>query len=145
MATRNIYTDTGILQADDSAATPSSAMLRDANGDAVARRLSVLRAMLTGGVTANVSNQTTSFTASLDKVIYTVDTSGGSVTVTLPAASTSTGALLVFIKTSASNNLVLDANSTENISGSATVTATANYAVRAIVCNGTEWFTIASV
>jgi hypothetical protein len=39
----------------------------------------------------------------------------------------------------------LDANASETISGATTVTATANYAVRAIVCNGTEWFTIFSI
>jgi hypothetical protein len=145
MATRNIYTDTGILPSDDSAATPSTVVVRDANGDAPLRRATVQRLILIGGVIGNTSTKTANYTATLDDLILLVDSTAGAITITLPAASTSTGHMLTVKKTVAANTVVIDGNASETIDGATTVTLSSHWAARTLSCNGTSWFVIASV
>lgn len=77
-----------------------------------------------------------------DHLIY-MDTSGGSRTFALPALSgVNPNVVYSFIKTSASNNLVLDPNSTETIDGASTKTVTALNARVDIISNGTQWVSL---
>lgn len=72
-----------------------------------------------------------------------VDTSGGSVTGTLAAASTYTPyTVYSFIKGAAGNNMVLDGNGSELISGASTLTLTANGARADIFTDGVAWYQV---
>ena len=101
----------------------------------------------------NGAAMTSSFVAWADdatgspKDIYYCNTSGGSITVTLPNATTgaaATGRVITFVKLHASNNLILDGLDAQTINGATTQTMTAIYDYRSIVSNGTEWFVIAN-
>jgi len=77
-----------------------------------------------------------------DRLIY-VDTSGGSVTLTLPAAaSMNPYTVFSFVKTSASNNLVLDGNGAETIDGAATKTLTALNVRADLYSTGSAWISL---
>lgn len=68
-----------------------------------------------------------------------VDTSGGDVTVTLPAAADVVGYCMQVVKTEAANTVTVDADGSETISGSATVAWTTQHETRTIVSNGAGW------
>lgn len=71
------------------------------------------------------------------------NTASGNVTLTLPALSGVTqNVVYSFFKSSGSNNLVLDGNSSETIDSAATLTLTAINARADLVYNGTQWITI---
>jgi hypothetical protein len=99
-----------------------------------------------GHLWVDIQNKSSAFTvdeSTNNGTIYTIDTSGGSVTVTLPAAAAYTDKVLCFVKTSASNTLTIDGDGTEEIGGlSTTAVATANNAFIWIVCNGTKWIIV---
>lgn len=98
--------------------------------------------LATGAKNRAVTNKTTTYTATTSDEVITCDTSGGGFTLTLPAASGSTGQELFIVKTSASNTLTLDGNASELINGSATYPMyLLNEAVK-IVCNGSQWFIV---
>jgi hypothetical protein len=73
-----------------------------------------------------------------------VNTSTNAVTLSLPQCSgLLTGRIISVTDTSgnaATNNITIDPFSTETISGQTTVTISANYGSRRIICNGTNWF-----
>ena len=71
-----------------------------------------------------------------------VDTSAGNVTITLPPAASSSGTILVFKKSSASNTVTIQANASETIDGANTQTITAQYGSLRIICDGTKWWII---
>jgi len=75
---------------------------------------------------------------------YLVGTSGGDVTVGLPAAATCTNMVLSFKKLLAANAMILDANGSETIDGATTKTYSDRYSWVTIVSNGTSWFIISS-
>jgi len=75
---------------------------------------------------------------------YMVGTSGGDVTVGLPAAATCTNMVLSFKKLLAANAMILDANGSETIDGAATKTYSDRYSWVTIISNGTNWFIISS-
>lgn len=67
--------------------------------------------------------------------LYVVNTTGGSVTLTLPAvADALEGRVLWFYKPVAANSMVIDGNGSETIEGAANVTRTAQYALVGIRC-----------
>lgn len=71
---------------------------------------------------------------------YSVDTTAGSVTMTLPTlASTPDGAEFEFYKPIAANSMVIDGAGAETIEGSANVTRTAQYAFVKLRKAGTVW------
>ena len=78
--------------------------------------------------------------------IYVIDTSGDSVTVNLPAASSAAGRMYMFIKNHASNNLNVDGNSTEVIYGvgiaDQTRVSATDKANLWIICDGGGWHII---
>ena len=101
----------------------------------------------------NTAAKTSSFTAFADdaagspKNLYFCNTSGGSITVTLPTAASgaaSRGRVVTFVKMHASNNLILDGASSETINGATTLTMTAVYDYRTIISDGTNWVVISN-
>lgn len=145
MATRNIYTDSGVVTGDDGAARASSVVMRDANGDTIARRTNQTR-LITAGVTAGVTAKTTGYTATADDFAIDVDATGGAVTITLPAVASSAGVMLHIRRVqSGGSNVTIQAAGAELINGANTVTLSSQYASRLIRCTGTDWAVIASV
>ncbi len=153
MSAKNLMSGSGIVNLDTSC-TGDTGVLRDSNGDVltlankggVAQGLSV-----TGFVKLITNNKTSGFTidetlaASTNGSFYTIDTTGGSVTVVLPLAASSTGRVLSFKKTIAANSLILDGNGSETIDGATTKTATAQFAAYSIICDGTAWHAISAI
>lgn len=90
-----------------------------------------------------VSTVTSSTTLNSTHNVVLSDDSGGSITITLPAASTCSGRIYTIIKTSASNSTIVDGNSSETINGNPDFTMGAQYGRVTIVSNGTEWFIVA--
>jgi len=89
------------------------------------------------------ATKTSNFTVTTSTHHLYADTSGGSITFALPAiAGVPQNVPYSFIKTSASNNMVLDPNGAETIDGASTKTTTANNARVDIVNNGSQWVTI---
>ena len=71
---------------------------------------------------------------------YSVDTSGGAVTINLPALSGLTDGDEIRIKLrEASNSVTVDANSTETIDGSETFTLDVGYSAVTLVAGSNEW------
>ncbi len=77
-----------------------------------------------------------------DHLIY-ADTSSGSITFALPALSGVTADIVYrFLKTSASNSMILDGNGSETIDLATTLTKTAIYSDVSIIKSGSGWVTI---
>jgi hypothetical protein len=89
-----------------------------------------------------ISSATTLALSDHGKVIE-CDASSSGFTVTLPAASSSTGATYTIKKTDSSSNAVtVDANASETIDGSTTQTLDSQYDAFTIRCDGSEWFVV---
>ena len=107
--------------------------------------------MLTVGAATSFSNGITyasesiATSTNLDSSHYLVraDTSGGSITLTLPAIASNDGRQYKIFKSSAANNLSIDPNGSENIDGnSTTLVLTSQYDHISLICNSTDgWFT----
>jgi hypothetical protein len=91
-----------------------------------------------GGFTYSAITSTTTAQASYH---YSVDTSGGAVTLNLPARSGITAGTEIRVKlTAAGNDLTIDGNSTETIDGSETlVLNVANQSVTLVAGSSTNW------
>ena len=102
-----------------------------------------VRVPLVGGVLQSATKAGNYTQTTSDRLLY-VDTSGGSRTITLFAvASAALNTVYSFVKTSASNSLILDGNSSETIDAATTKTVTAlNARVDLITTNGTTWVSI---
>lgn len=70
--------------------------------------------------------------------VVEVDTTAGNKTITLPAAATARGAIILFKKTVAANSLIVSGT----IDGAATTTLTIQYASIMVFSNGTTWMGI---
>ena len=89
----------------------------------------------------NISTKTTDYTATTSDNTILVDASSGNVTITLPAASTTTGRVLVVKRLdSSTNTVVIDANLSETIDGAETRAVINQYDSFTIQSNGTSWF-----
>ena len=88
-----------------------------------------------------VVSKTSDYTAANEAIIL-ADASSGDVTITLPAASSSTGRTYSIKKTNSANNVIIDANGSETIDGATTKTLSAQYSKVTIVCDGSNWFVI---
>ncbi len=76
--------------------------------------------------------------------IVLVDTTPGAVTLDLPAAADNTGAIVVVKKIDSSvNSVTIEADGSETIDGAANKSLTTQYETITVVCDGTEWWTIA--
>jgi hypothetical protein len=76
--------------------------------------------------------------------VMLVDTSGGNLTITLPAAANSTGVKYTIKKITATNTMTIDAHNAETIDGSTTLATSTQWVSYTIVCDGSEWFIINS-
>jgi hypothetical protein len=98
---------------------------------------------VSGGIRTQVTTLTTG-THTLDGThsIIRANTTGGSITINLPAVASSSGAEYKIIKVNASNTVTIDANSTELIDGTTTNITLSSIRDRIfLVCDGTEWYT----
>ena len=94
---------------------------------------------LIGGVLQS-STKTSNFTVTTSTHYLIADTSGGSVTFTLPALSGVTSDVpFTFYKSSASNNMVLDGNGSETVGNSLTKTYTSVGWVTIYKSSSTNW------
>jgi hypothetical protein len=97
---------------------------------------------LSGQSTGTVS-KTAAYTATVNDRTIFCDATSAAFTITLPAASTSTGREYVIFKTDSSGNAItIDPNASETINGSATTTVMSQYQSYHMQCNGTAWFKI---
>ncbi len=143
MSSHALYSATGPITS-NSTAVVNTLVERDASGNSTFNTLTASVALVSSGSHFLLTTaKTTSFTADTASSIYTCDTSGGSITMTLPAVASSTNLNYIVKKTSASNSLIVDGNASELIDGAATLTATANYAALHFYCDGTAWYTVA--
>ena len=71
-----------------------------------------------------------------------VDTTAGSVTITLPRADTMMGRVVVVKKLVAANTLTLDGDGSETIDGAATFAWTAQYQSHDLLSDGTQWWVV---
>lgn len=83
---------------------------------------------------------TTCLPTSSSGLLILADTTGGSITINLPAASGETGNPCDVKKIAAANTVTLDGNSGETIDDAATFAFTANYASYTITSDGDEWY-----
>ena len=91
------------------------------------------------------STKTSNFTVTTSTHYLIADTSSGSITFALPAiAGVPQNVPYTFLKSSASNSMVLDPNGAETINGAATHTTTALNTFVTIVNNGTQWVTVSA-
>jgi hypothetical protein len=89
------------------------------------------------------ATKTANFTVTTSTHLLYADTASGSITFALPAISgVPQNVVYSFVKTNASNNMVLDPNGAETIDGASTKTTTALNARVDIINNGTQWVSI---
>ena len=101
---------------------------------------------LKGSFCREVTNQTSGTLAVTEAhTVITCDTSGGNVECDLPAITGITGRIYTFIKTHASNSMIIDPSGSEKIfisaspSGGAAVTRTENGASITLICTSAGW------
>jgi len=93
-----------------------------------------------GGGTSYTYSAITATTTAQAWYHYSVNTSGGAVTLNLPALSTLTDGDEIRVKLRvAGNTLTIDANSTETIDGSQTYTLDVAYQAITLIAGSTEW------
>lgn len=85
-------------------------------------------------------NKTASYTAALTDALAVVDASSGAVTITLPAAASSTNATLLFLAKDVTNAITIDANASETINGQLTLVMRNKYELVTLWCDGTSWW-----
>jgi len=86
--------------------------------------------------------ETVTTNTTLDATHYSVlvDDSGGSKTITLPAAAVCDGRIYNIKKLSASNTTTIDGNASETIDGATTLVLTTRYQTAKIQSDGTNWY-----
>jgi hypothetical protein len=98
----------------------------------------------TKGTVKAITTKSSNFTAGLTDDTFLCNTTSGNITATLPQASTATGLVLTFKKTSTSNSLTLDGYLLEAIDGVTTYSVggpgTKNSVT--IQCDGGNWYII---
>ena len=92
-----------------------------------------------------VSSTTTAITTDESQYFVIGDTTSGSVTITLPLASSLKDKQFVIKKKSASNTLTVTANTADTIEGAASVSMTGNYATLQLISDGQNtWYIYSS-
>lgn len=90
-----------------------------------------------------ISTKTANYTATVDDDVVLVDTTSGSLVMTLPPASSSEGLTLVFKKISVdANTVTVDGNASETIDGTANAMLTIQWQMIRVKSNGTAWFVV---
>ena len=89
----------------------------------------------------SITNADSPYTAGTnDETIILVDTSGGAVTVNLPASASNTNRIFTFKKTSSdANQITLDPNASETIDGFTTIVFAGQFTSYTLNCDGTSW------
>jgi hypothetical protein len=96
-----------------------------------------------GGVATKVVTKTSAYTATNSDFTILVNANSGAVTITLPAASTVDGQILVIKKIDSSGNSVtIDGNGAETIDDTTTKVTTTQYDSWMIQSDGSEWWII---
>lgn len=91
----------------------------------------------------SVVTKTTTYTATTSDDTILADTSGGTWTLTLYAASGNSGRKLKIIKTTSDTTaLTIDGNGSETINGSTTTTINTQYETLTLQCDGSNWFIV---
>jgi hypothetical protein len=94
---------------------------------------------VTPGSTLTYENKTATFSAAVD-YFYTVDSSGGDVTVNLPAVASSAGKTIDVCHKVIGNDIIFDGNAAETINGATTLTVGGTaYQNITLFCTGSEW------
>lgn len=83
---------------------------------------------------------TTCLPTSSSGLLILADTTGGSITINLPAAAGQTGNPCDVKKIAAANTVTLDGNGGETIDDAATFAFTTNYASYTVTSDGDEWY-----
>ena len=94
--------------------------------------------------TTAITNASSPYTALGTDDVILVDTSGGNVTINLPAASSNDKKVYVIKKTDAANIITVDGNASETIEGATTALLHTVNETMKIVCDATEWHIIHS-
>ncbi|MEZ2446132.1 hypothetical protein AB6805_30665 [Chitinophaga sp. RCC_12] len=107
-------------------------------------KLSATAVNIVAGLQLPVRTVTTTTTATISDYTILVNNSGA-VTINLPAASSSTGTILVIKKLSAaSNDVTIDPNASETIDTGTTKLLTLQFSSVMIQCDGTKWNILSS-
>jgi hypothetical protein len=123
----------------DEAATPSTGVLRDSQGNIAVAQVAGTDLKTSGVLTVSRSSKTSAFTAGAF-VVYSCDATSAAFAATLPPAATVPGRVYVFKKIDSSGNAVtVTGNGAETIDGSNTVALSTQWAKVMIVSNGTSW------
>lgn len=105
--------------------------------------ISKWRCLYGGKRTPTIATKTTTYTALPTDDILLGDASGGAFSITLPAATASTGLVLTIKKIDASANAVtIDGNASETIDGATTKALGSQYASYEIACDGSAWYIV---
>lgn len=93
------------------------------------------------GLPVSIATKTTSFSFAAGDTVILCDATAGTVTGTLPLATTATGKLYYFKKIDASANACTVATSGgQTIDGSATTSTTTQYTSKTVASSGANWF-----
>jgi hypothetical protein len=145
MSTRQIPAiQNGPVIASDTAATPNTLIERDVNGDAYVKTLYATTVRNSGAAYRAITSKSAGFTVDDTEEFITVDSTSADVTVALPAAAVSTGKKITIKKLVAAHNVIIDGNASETIDGATTLTLSSQYAVKTLVCDGTQWWVMGS-
>jgi len=102
--------------------------------------LNIIDSMFGATITA-IDNTDSPYTLVYDdQTVLVCDTSGGAITVNLPAVASNTGKSIWILCTSASNDVTVDPNSSEQINGTTTLTISGAYAWAKVVNDGTTHY-----
>jgi hypothetical protein len=124
-----------------SEASASSVVERDSNADSKAARWTSTTSMVSeGGIKAEYKAKTSAYTALESDFLIACNATSAAFAVTLPAAASSDGQILIIKKTDSSINRVeVDGNASETIDGSATLYLTLQYESITLQCDATGW------
>jgi hypothetical protein len=89
-----------------------------------------------------VETLTTTQEVKITRTLYLVDTTSGSVTVTLPTAKEAKGEWIVFKKIASAHSMIIDGNGSETIDGTTSHTINGKYDTHEIVSDGTAWYIV---
>lgn len=132
MATTPINKATVTINADTNA-NAGTLVQRDGSGGVLGNTITANTSLVTAGTfVGTVVTETSNFTAGA-ATHYLCDTSGGSITVTLPTAASNAGVVYLFFKTSGSNTLTFT-----GVTGTGSLSSV-NTKVT-IFCDGTNWY-----
>lgn len=90
-----------------------------------------------------VTTVTTTTVLDADDIVILANATSGAITLTLPAAASSTNKFYIAFKTDSGGNAVtIDGNASEEINGATTLALAAQFDCAALWCNGTAWYAL---